>query len=453
MKDATSHLKERIHSAFPVTHQTYRKLLGLLDIVLSREVPTAAVSIGPRPVMKINPDFLETHCRTDAALTMLVLHETMHVLLGHTRLYERITEAQNIAFDAVINATLCRMLPSPEYTALFRELYAADRMPEALLRPPDGVGTPRVRWNLEGEAGRLHRALYQDDTVTTGELLAMVESAVTEMPPEKKNGRAVSGNLAGRLLGSHAADTGEENPSPELLEGIRELISGWPREEIRSGRDLGGAEEHRALRIRKSRRQASVILRSAILRVALSGTPGHGGPANTIAKRPSARPWKVPEDRRAAVLETLGQPPLLWHGRLEGRARAPVSRTHVYLDVSGSVATFTPLLYGAILQLGELVHPLLHLFSTEVDDIPLAAFRRGKMISTWGTDIACVTAHLITHRIRRTVIITDGRVGELPEEHRSGLRRLRAVVVLTHGGDPRIATALGAAVAVLPPLE
>jgi len=129
------------------------------------------------------------------------------------------------------------------------------------------------------------------------------------------------------------------------------------------------------------------------------------------------------------------------------------SRTHVHLDVSRSVATFTPLLYSAILQLGELVHPLLHLFSTEVHDIPLVAFRRGKMISTWVTDIACVTAHLITHRIRRAVIIIDDLVGELPKEHRSGLRRLRAVVALTHGGDPHIGTAPGAAVAVLPPLE
>ena len=37
--------------------------------------------------------------RTDEALWTLVLHELHHVLLGHTRLYERISPLHNLAFD------------------------------------------------------------------------------------------------------------------------------------------------------------------------------------------------------------------------------------------------------------------------------------------------------------------------------------------------------------------
>jgi len=452
-------LKERIHAAFPVTQPAYRKLLGLLDIELSDEVPTAAVSLGPRSVMKINPEFLELHCRTDATLTMLVLHETMHVLLGHTRLYERITPEQNIAFDAVINATLCRMLPSPEYTALFRDLYASDLLPEALLRPPDGVGTPWIRWTLEGEVGRLHQALYEDDTVTTGELLAMLEKTVAGGNRDGNGGEKTPsghnppGELLGRLLGNHGPGSEDESPSPELLEGIRDLVSHWPRETVRKGRDMGGTENRRTLHVRNPGRIASTILRRALLHVAVTGPAGIGGPLPTIAPRPSARPFAAPRDRRAAVLGALGQPPLLWETTVEDRTRRPVSRTHVYLDVSGSIESVVPLLYGAILSLAEFVHPMVHLFSTKVFDTKIGELHRGKITSTYGTDITCVTAHMIEHRVRRAVIVTDGWVGSVPKTHRARLPGLRAVIVLTHGGDPGFAAELGAAVAELPHLS
>ena len=48
-----------------------------------------------------------------------VLHELYHVLLGHTRMYERPTLAANWAFDCIINAQLCRLYPDVEYTSFF----------------------------------------------------------------------------------------------------------------------------------------------------------------------------------------------------------------------------------------------------------------------------------------------------------------------------------------------
>lgn len=131
-------LAERVWSAFPVTQPAFAKLLELLDIEVSDAVPTAAVTLGLDSRLLINPDFAERHCRTDAALVTLVLHELWHVALGHTRLYEQLTPAQNWAFDAVINAQLCRQFPDAAHTRLFRQLYDADRLPWALLRPPDG---------------------------------------------------------------------------------------------------------------------------------------------------------------------------------------------------------------------------------------------------------------------------------------------------------------------------
>ncbi len=96
-------LSDRIYESFPVTQPAFAKLLGLMDIVASRDVATACVSLGGRSRLMINPDFVARTCYTAFDLSMLVLHELYHVVLGHTRLYSHVTPGQNWAFDAVIN--------------------------------------------------------------------------------------------------------------------------------------------------------------------------------------------------------------------------------------------------------------------------------------------------------------------------------------------------------------
>ncbi|HSL82796.1 MAG TPA: hypothetical protein VLF66_08465, partial [Thermoanaerobaculia bacterium] len=79
-------LAERVVDAVPVTQLAFLKLLSLLDVQASREVPTACVTLGARSRLLINPDFVRERCATDEALVILVLHELFHVLLGHTRM-------------------------------------------------------------------------------------------------------------------------------------------------------------------------------------------------------------------------------------------------------------------------------------------------------------------------------------------------------------------------------
>ena len=60
-------------------------------------------------------------------------------------------------------------------------------------------------------------------------------------------------------------------------------------------------------------------------------------------------------------------------------------KVHVYLDVSGSMDSVKDVLYGAILDTKQYVHPAVHLFSTKVEDITLDELRRGVCKSTGGT--------------------------------------------------------------------
>ena len=129
-------IAERILDAFPSGSYGLLALLRLLDIAETGEVATAAVECTAMPRLLVNPAFVEAHAATPERLLMLIMHELHHVLLGHTRLFPRHTGADNLIFDAVINALLCRMFPSPEHTSFFTEFYSDKRFPECLLRPP-----------------------------------------------------------------------------------------------------------------------------------------------------------------------------------------------------------------------------------------------------------------------------------------------------------------------------
>src|SRR5687768_13082831 len=104
-------LVQRVLDAVPARSYAMQALLSLLRIEVSTSVPTAAVSCTRRPVLLMNPEFVDAHCRSDEHLFLLVMHELHHILLGHTRLFPRPTPAHNLAFDAVINAMLVARFP------------------------------------------------------------------------------------------------------------------------------------------------------------------------------------------------------------------------------------------------------------------------------------------------------------------------------------------------------
>ena len=56
----------------------------------------------------MNLAFVREHCRTDAHVKAVICHEFLHVLLRHTERLTRLTPAEHLAFDAVINAIIHR---------------------------------------------------------------------------------------------------------------------------------------------------------------------------------------------------------------------------------------------------------------------------------------------------------------------------------------------------------
>ena len=442
-------LAARIYASFPVAQPAFARLLHLLDIETTDAVPTAAVTLGGRSRLVLNPKFVAENCPADHDLVMLVLHELHHVALGHTRLFARLTPAQNWAFDCVINAQLCRLYPEPHHTALFRRLYRSDTMPEALLRPPEGWRTPQQRW-LPGQVGDIHRALYSETSVTYADLYQLLPSLVVD--GGTGDGDALQME---RLLGDHGGVDEHDDIAPDVLREMRNILAEWPMVERVSGRDQGGEAQSSQIRLAQALREAAATLRKAILAIADLGA-GYGG---AIERRDEERegtlPYVLRPQRRDFLRQALGVPSLLHPARRVVPGIVRREQVHVYLDVSGSMDAALPALYATLASLGGFLHPKLHLFSTRIDDIDLRQLAHGVRVTTGGTNIAPVTRHALDHRVKRALFVTDGWVGKVPDEHSHALRRrgARFAAVVTEGGEVDFAAAFGAKTWRLPNLE
>ena len=278
-------LVRRVLDAVPARSHALGALLSLFRVEASEDVPTACVTCERRPVLRVNPAFVREHCRSDAHLFLLVMHELHHVLLGHTRLFPRVTPAHNLAFDAVVNALLCARFPEEAYTSFFTEQYGAEKGPLRLLAPP---GLPAVK---PARLAALHEALYEG-RATAQEVFQAIVKEVAEVP------------LAlGRLLGSHgrAGDDGRwgtEGPvDPTVVDAIRRIVEKWPppQDPIR-GRSLADVLEERTVTPRDS---TAAVLRST--RSAPSaprtgegaspgGRPARVRPSSPCPSRPTAGP-------------------------------------------------------------------------------------------------------------------------------------------------------------------
>jgi hypothetical protein len=432
-----SDLVNRILDCVPAGTYALRALFQLVDIVESDEIATAAVEGGQAPRMLVNPGFVERYAATPERLVMLVMHELHHIILGHTRLLPTSTRLDNIVFDAVINAMLCRAFPDPAGIAFFTDFYAADRVPEAILRPPsrwhpDDKHIPISQELVDAgyqELALAHRGLYSPAGATYEEVREALEKSCTEA--DAADVRLIGGHDEGGL---HEGNL--EDRAPVLLDVVRQIVEQWPQppEPIR-GRSLADALQSAIIRPRRvvgNRARLRALLRWAG-GLAERGQVRALGDVERIASSPLPG-----RQRRDVVAQLLGSPILLHEGAVNARGRTRAGeRVHVYLDVSGSVMGILGVLTAAVRDCSEFVHPVVHGFSTKVADHSLADLAAGRVTSTWGTSIGCVAEHARRHGVKRAVLITDGYVGRARGIDAETLGGMRLAVAYTGGSNPR----------------
>ena len=431
MTTPNEELALRLFNVVPAASYQMEKLLGLVDIVFSDEVPTAGVQCTRAPTLLLNPAFVEEYCERDGHLLMLVMHELQHVILGHTTLFPRLTLAHNIAFDAVINAMLCRQFPSE--ADFFRATNTWDEFPHRLLRP--APGWPHEPEPLPGDASdserELHDLLYndRDQQVTYHELFELL---LGQLDPDQRLTDVV-------LLGDHGgpggAGEGDEQAVRDatLRDVLRRIVEGWPPpDQDLSGRDQGRMPRNWALDPAASARaELRRALRRLLVRAGVIQRARGGRRRSTQVEREVAVRTVLPQlnDRRARAWARLhGRPPVLWRGQVQTTRRLsrPQPVAHVYLDISGSMNQALPTLAAALRAPHASGELRLFVFSTVIDEARPGDLARQTFANTGGTRIGCVLEHLEQippqKRPRRVVLITDGYVGAVSADTLQALK-------------------------------
>lgn len=470
LSPAARALRRRLFDVLPAGSYQLDRLFQLFDIEASDAVPTAAVTNGSDARLLVNPGFIARYCETDEALFVLVLHELLHVVLGHTRLYPLGSWAQNVAFDAVINAMIARAHPQPAYLELLRSLNDWETFPGRLLRP--APGWPDNPQPLPADASErerdIHARLYSKNAgdVTYHEILALVQSVQdaqrtagrSDPPPEPL------------LLGGHGDECGRRDDVADGLDAagfdptpgavISSLASAWPAPMHNEMRARGAASEV-SLAAVGSPDRALVRALAAVFARAGCGQPGRlrQRAARHAVETAAVSVVPQPGDRRAATRQAvLGRRPIFWtatHTRM-ARGRAPAPRAFVYFDVSMSMNAYLPALREALCRPVRDGVARVFAFSTEVHEVDVRTFGCRNTITTGGTEGNAVLRHLLAlpvrERPRSVVLVTDGCVGALQASLVKRVKRQRIAVhvALTPNGPPDALRALATRIHRLP---
>ena len=428
-------LRERIFNVLPAASYQMEKLFGLLDIEFSDQTETACVECRATPRLLLNRQFVDEYCSNDGDLFLLVLHELHHVILGHTRLFPRMTPIDNIVFDAVINSMLARTVGRTVGVGLFTQFYAYDQFPQRLLRPPPGWpgSIEAALTGLSKREARAIRLLYgsKGGDITYHDIYELLRQSLADGPlPDVV------------LLGSHGDEEGE---NPLLTQVVRRIVEGWPPPPFRiSGRDEGreGADYY----LTKAEQPGAVFQRAFTRVLRRCGVHCGRGPAvyrRQLSAREQTVETVIPDarDRRVTALRSFyGHSPLVYRSSLAQIRPRPlrVPVVHLYLDVSGSMSDYLPYLTGVCrepFRRGELS---IFAFSTVVSELKGTDLAKVPIRNTGGTDINAVLEHMarIPNKARPRVILlaTDGYVGPARADLRGVTGRTRVVAALTHPG-------------------
>lgn len=426
-------------------------LLTVASVEWSDAISTACVECVARPRLLLNPAFVARHCATPERLAFLILHELMHISLGHTRLFPKPTALHNIAFDAIINRTVLAVLESAHadvarYADLLTDFYHADLSPEFILRPPPGWPAEPDWSASEGMPAPLrvvHRTLYCASVasgdapytqLTYSEIIRALRTNVTE----RAEGIA--------LLGAHESTdeevratggTRDADAADALASALNHVRGLLPD----GGGELASESVRNAARTPSLERALRALVRRAAFdRGDAAMRMEWGSRAVTVVHRM--------QDRRAAcriqAARALGAPtPMLFAGEIAVQRPQPLGLI-IYVDVSGSMYDLLPHLRRALHSLSHEVKPSLYWFSTQVVAAKKGDLEIGRVKSTGGTEVASVLRHAVQSLPEGApaLVLTDGYLETVHSTAITQLKKRRNAIHLgVIGGGPLLSDA------------
>lgn len=403
-----------------------RGLLRVSKLVFTKDVPTMGITITGKPKLCVNLDFVKKHCKTEAHVKAVLVHEFLHVLLNHTEKFKQMTPALNLALDAVINAIIHRTLGS-EYSGMMSRYYGKSRGNLRLLRPMNGGEEDAWESNIEeNKLFDIWASLYQGRLVAD-DLLDIAE--IIGDPVEEGLGLG-----DGTFLGNHTEppkDPGEISPEVEAI--LRDTMASMNGGGIwRSPRDRGVGMSYATLSattedepMRRWEKEAVKVLTECV-------TPDSKSPFAREEKS-IALPVLNEGDKRGFLRSMWSPfiPDIVWGTEKKVRR----GTTQVYLDVSGSMNVEMDALVSLIWRLRRHIRLPFWAFS---DTVEPAEIRNGRLITstTGGTSMNAVLKHVAETRPGKAVVITDGYIEECDPDLLSAVRGQDVRAIVSRDGSP-----------------
>ena len=412
-----SHIRDIVADMAEENPLACRALLGISEVVFSEQVPTLAVDLSDRPRLLVNLGFCNRHLISETDVKCVLLHEFLHVLMGHTLRYEKMDAIRNLALDAIINATIGRLMGAT-YTAFFERFYAWS-YPQFLLRPMAGgwiENLPEKSTQVYGHWLKIYRRVEQG-RISADELDEILEESL----------RGELDTIAAiPFLGNHQP-TKVSTENGRLLEALLQRLGGKEPWDNSDAPDKGVSKQMEPLR-RYERRKWREDTFQLIQRCVQPSNRGQRSFAEVEVTLPVAHP----SDRRALARALAG--PLMPMYRQPAFEAKPEGTTTVYLDVSGSMDSLLQEMVSLLYAFRPYLAMPLYTFSDKVCE---ARFEDGRLIyeTTGGTGIDCVLKHIRKHKVKRCLIVTDGYLGPFSRSQLKGIPENCIHALITHDGS------------------
>lgn len=368
-----------------------RALLDISNIEFTEDVSSMAVSLGEKPVLKINLDFCKQNLQTEDEVKCILLHEFLHVLLQHTIKYEVSNPILNVALDAVINAIIYRT-KGMTYAGFFARYYNWEPI-SLLLRPaPPDLEYSDSKWE------KIHKRLY-DHGHSADDLY---EYLLNEIKCDNTI------NLNGvKLLGNHDSQQRPSGGINKILDDILKKMDGtgiWSKAQVKGTGDhlINNELIVKEYRIRRWKKRIAEILRHVFVPFKRFG--------KDFEEQEFLMPVLSSKDRRSFLkFQNGGIIPFSVH---ESDRPKQNQLVNIYLDVSGSMAGQLDFLISALYEFRDQISWPMMVFSDQV--APVRFVEKKLLIkSTEGTNINCVFDDIREKKIKRALVITDGFVGSI----------------------------------------
>jgi hypothetical protein len=379
-----------------------RAVLSICRVEFTKRVETLSVSLGRPSVLNVNLGFLQKHCRTEKQVKAVLIHEFLHILLGHTLKFKKMTPALNVALDAVINAVIHRKL-GEEYSSMMAAYYREAEGLLRLLRPatPEehSAAYTAKRHHLPCDPLlHLHASLYTGQAIAD-DVLSIANSM---------GGKISEVFLGGRpsLLGDHDRDLSElENLDPADEHKLKQALVVLDAKGIFSDQDATKPQILSRAPLQKSMPASWRAKTLPLLRRLIVPDP------RSRLTLPQTRTYLAPvlnaSDRRGALRALWS--PLIPEIAWDTVHPQPAGSVQVYLDVSGSMNPFLDALVALLAGFSSHIRKPLWAFSTQVHPARIVAGEL-QTSSTGGTMLGCVYQHIRQTRPRKALIVTDGFV-------------------------------------------